>query len=158
MVHESTSLPPSQIWDSALRVNKDYKGALSPSIQQQSTSGHCWTPPPPPPTPQGFHKVNVVKASSDDGKPSGIGAIIRDSNGQVIAANCNSLPAHYPANTVEAIALEKGIILAQEMNIPQVIPESDALSIVQYVKTTETNGTIGHIFQGILDSLFSFKS
>lgn len=133
------------------------------TLTLNSAAEHLWplldSPPPlPHPTPQGFHKVNVDKASSNDGKPSGIGAIIRDSNGQVIAANCNTLPAHYPANTVEAIALEKGIILAQEMNIPQVIPESDALSIVQYVKTKETNGTIGHIFQGILDSLFSFKS
>ena len=40
------------------------------------------------------------------------------------------LPTCYTADTTEAIALENGIILAQEMNIPNIIIESDALSIV----------------------------
>ena len=40
------------------------------------------------------------------------------------------LPTCYPADTAEAIALENGIILAQEMNIPSIIIEFDALSIV----------------------------
>lgn len=49
------------------------------------------------------------------------------------AAMSKSLQAHYPPDTVEAIALENGIILAHEMNISGVIFESDSLSIVQSV-------------------------
>ena len=40
------------------------------------------------------------------------------------------LPTYYPTDTTEVIALENGIILAQEMNIPSIIIEFDALSIV----------------------------
>ena len=40
------------------------------------------------------------------------------------------LPTYYPTDTTEVIALENGIILAQEMNIPSIIIESVALSIV----------------------------
>ena len=60
-----------------------------------------------------------------------------------------SLQAHYPPDTVEAIALENGIILAHEMNISGVIFESDSLSIVQSVYAKKTGGTLGHIFSGI---------
>ena len=49
------------------------------------------------------------------------------------AAMSKSLQAHYPPDTVEAITLENGIILAHEMNISGVIFESDSLSIVQSV-------------------------
>ena len=37
VVYESTSILPGQIWDSALRLAKDYKGALSPTRLQFSS-------------------------------------------------------------------------------------------------------------------------
>ena len=53
-------------------------------------------------------------ASSDDGKPSSIGVIIRDSNGHVAATMCKSLQACHPIKAVETIAIENGILLAQD--------------------------------------------
>ena len=51
MVHESTSSLPIQIWETARRTFKDYKGALSTAFQLKSNPALCWTAPPP-----GTHK------------------------------------------------------------------------------------------------------
>lgn len=79
--------------------------------------------------------------------------IICDSNGHITAAMRKILPAHYPPDTAEALALENGVILAQEMNISHAIFESNSLSIVQSVNARSTDGTLGHIFNGIVSSL-----
>ena len=46
----------------------------------------------------GMYKVNVDGATSEDGKPSNIGVIIRDSRSET-----------------ETIAIKKGVLLAKEM-------------------------------------------
>ncbi|KAK9990628.1 hypothetical protein SO802_025613 [Lithocarpus litseifolius] len=58
----------------------------------------------------------------------------------------------------EAIALEHGILLAHEMNIPRVLLESDSLSTVQSINAKKTDGPLGHIFGGIRCSLLQFSS
>lgn len=55
-------------------------------------SQRSWVAPPP-----GYVKVNVDGASSIDGSGiSGVGVIIRDEMGGVVAALCKALPLHYP--------------------------------------------------------------
>ena len=87
-----------------------------------------WVAPPPD-----YFKVNVDGASSIDGSGiSGIGVIVRDEIGRVVAALCKALPVHYPAELTEFFALEHRVLLAQEMNISKVIFESDASSVIFY--------------------------
>uniref|UniRef100_A0A7N2MJY8 RNase H type-1 domain-containing protein n=1 Tax=Quercus lobata TaxID=97700 RepID=A0A7N2MJY8_QUELO len=104
----------------------------------------CMNPPP---------SSRVKYATNLDGRPSCIGVIIRDFNGHITAAMSKILPTHYPPDTAEALALENGIILAQEMILSHAIFESNSLSIVQSVNARSTDGTLGHIFNGILSSL-----
>ena len=75
--------------------------------------------------PCGLFKVNVDGTTSQDHRPSSIGAIIRNSEGLVIAAMSKSLPAQFSVEEVKAIALENGVHLALEMNLTDVIVESD---------------------------------
>ena len=51
---------------------------------------------------------------------------------------------------VEALAMEWRLILAKEQKISQIILESDSLTAVHSVIATETNGYLGHVYQGIL--------
>ena len=61
-------------------------------------------------------------ACSIDGSGiSDVGVIIRDESGGVIAALSKALPSHFPAEWTEFIALEQGILLAQELNLTHVI-------------------------------------
>ena len=63
-----------------------------------------------------------------------------------------TLPAQFSMEEVEAIALENGVLLAQEMNLMDIIVESDSLSVVQSIQK-EIYGALGHIIQGTLSAL-----
>ena len=91
--------------------------------------------------------MNIDGATSMDNRHSSIGVVIRDSNSMVSTAITKILPAQYNVEEVGVIALEKGVLLAQEMNPSHVIFELDALSIIhQSLQSKETNGIFGHIF------------
>ena len=59
--------------------------------------------------------IIVDGASANDGSNSSIRVIIRDDKGHPIAALSKVLQAHYLAKVVEMLALEQGVLLAQEM-------------------------------------------
>ena len=92
--------------------------------------------------------------------------IIRDSHGLVVAAYSKYLSGQFTAFEVEMLAVECGI-LAQEMELSQVIIEldalsiviieSDALSIVQSIADGETNGSLGHLYTSISQILEFFS-
>ena len=83
-----------------------------------------------PPPPHETFKINVDGASANDGSNSSIRVIIRDDKGHPIAALSKVLQAHYLAKVVEMLALEQGVLLAQEMALSQFIFESDALKVI----------------------------
>ena len=68
----------------------------------------------PPPK---FHKINVDGASSDDGRMSSIGVIIRNSKGDADAALSKTLSGQYTSLETEFIALENGVLLAKELEL-----------------------------------------
>ena len=93
----------------------------------------------------------------DGNDTSGVGAIVRNSDGKVVAALCKALPSIYPAAWTEIFALEQGIFLAQQMAISKVIFESDAALAVQAVSQGSCDGEIGHIIHGILEAKSFFS-
>ena len=54
--------------------------------------------------------------------------------------------------------MEAGILLARDIKLSQSIVESDAISIVNSVNENFLEGSIGHLFQGILALSSSFTS
>ena len=112
-----------------------------------------WTPPLP-----GVFKINVDGVTSEDGRNSSVGAIIRDSCGTVLTACGKFLQAQFSVEEVEALAMEAGILLARDMKLTQIIVEFDAISIVNSINENFMEGSIGHLFQGILALLNSFTS
>lgn len=100
-----------------------------------------------------FIKINVDGTTSDDGRPSSIGVIIRDSQGFSISASSRVLSSPFPTETTEALAIQEGVLLASEMGLSNVILEFDALSIIQAVNEGNVGGEFGHIIQNIRDFL-----
>ena len=88
----------------------------------------------------GFFKVNVDGAALDDGRPSSIGVVIRDSRGFLIAASNKILSAPFPAKIIEAMALQERVLLASDTGISHVIVESNALSIIQAISDCDLGG------------------
>ena len=95
-------------------------------------------------------------ATSEDGRPSCIGVIIRDSKSETIAAMCLSLPGQYSSLETETIAVEKGILLAKE-RLQHILLETDTLTVVQSLAAGDKGGSLGHFIQGISENLSFFS-
>lgn len=104
----------------------------------------------------GKYKVNVDGATSEDGKPSNIGVIIRDSRSETIATMCMPLPGQYTSLETKTIAIEKGVLLAKEMGLQQIMLETDTLTVAQSLATSDKDGCLGHLIQEISENLRSF--
>ena len=90
---------------------------LDLATPRPATSSY-WSPPP-----HGVYKINVDGASSILDGSSSIGVIIRDWKGATIAALCKPLQAHFSAKLTEVLALEQGVLLAQELQLARVLFE-----------------------------------
>ena len=82
-------------------------------------------------------------SSANDGSHSSIEVIIRDDKGHPVAALSKVLQSHYFAEVVEMLALEQGVLLAQEMELFQVIFKSDALNVIQAINEGITGSEAG---------------
>ena len=85
-----------------------------------------------------MYKINVDGATSNDGRPSSndgwlssVKVIIRDGYEEPVAAFSKVLQGQCSRLETEIVVLEKGILLAKEMELSQVIFELDALIMVQ---------------------------
>ena len=107
LVHNDSPLPPSQIWILAISTLEDFRKAASLDFLPSRHSQYRWEAPP-----QGVFKINVDGATSDQGRNSNIGVIIRDCFGHVVAALSKYLPGKFATDQVEALAMEHGILLA----------------------------------------------
>ena len=105
----------------------------------------CWSPPPP-----GVFKINVDGASSNLEGISSIGVIIRDCKGETVVALCKPLQSHYPVELVEVLAMEQGILLAQELHLPCVMCENDASNVVNAINDSATRTPFRHIIHDII--------
>ena len=56
------------------------------------------------------------------------------------------------------MALEQGVLLAQELQLPRVIVESDSSNVIQAIQEKATGSSSGHIIQRILQTCESFES
>ena len=112
-----------------------------------------WVPPP-----FGVFKVNVDGACSKQEGSSSVGVVIRDFNGQVVAALCLPLQSYFFVELMEVFALEQGILFAQELQLPRVIFEFDALAFIQEVNDKAMGSMYGHLIRGILQVSESFES
>ena len=107
-MHNDSLLSLSQVWSLAINTLADFKKVVASfDILPPRHSQNRWEAPP-----QGVFKVNVDGATTNQGRNSSIGVIIRDCLGQVVVALSKYLPGRFAADQVEALAMEQGILLA----------------------------------------------
>ena len=56
------------------------------------------------------------------------------------------------------MAIERGLLLAKEYKLPDIILESDALNVVSNITAANSSVWLGHVYHGILGLLSSFSS
>jgi len=87
-----------------------------------------WQSPPLP-----WYKVNINAAVSSKEARAGIGMLIRNSQGEVMAAsNCREISTDN-IEFLEALAIQKGIQLAKDIGLVLAITESNSLNVVNLI-------------------------
>ncbi|KAL9450912.1 hypothetical protein AB3S75_012621 [Citrus x aurantiifolia] len=116
------------------------------SIHYQNNQ-QIWTPPP-----EGKYKVNVDAAIQMAGLKAGLGAVVRNSNGKIIAAAVKKVCFQGTVASMEAEAVLFGIQVAQQVEYLPMIIESDSTEVVELVwswksSLTEVSWTVEEIKQ-----------
>ena len=75
----------------------------------------------------------------DDANGSGVGVVIRDSYGAVLASCSKKIFQTYKAEVTEALVAWKALSFAHELGFQHVILEGDALRLIQALKSQEQN-------------------
>ena len=93
-------------------------------------------------------------ATSDDERNSSVGVVIRDSNesdyqSQLAWARPFQVTTWFRRQKL-LLWMDAGILLALEMELRQIILESDSLTVDQGVLSNETSEEAGHLIHGII--------
>ncbi|KAL5784581.1 hypothetical protein ACOSQ2_006973 [Xanthoceras sorbifolium] len=86
-----------------------------------------WSPPP-----AGSLKLNTDAAVKSGFSVMGSGAVVRDSQGKVVAASAKPLLGFFPAELGELLALREGLLVAKELSLIIEWVELDAASIALF--------------------------
>ena len=118
--------PGRVILKTTLRLVEEYRAANV--TRQRDTLGvgplTIWKPPD-----LEWYKVNVDSAVFKHRKKAGIGVVIRDDTGEVIAALIKIVNAPLGALEIEALAMEIGVSFARDVGIREAVFEGDSLII-----------------------------
>ena len=77
---------------------------------------------------------------------AGLGIIIRDESGLIIAALSQKIPLPSSVELVEALAAQRALIFAQEISIFKAEVEGDSLKVIQALNNPKPNRIqMGHI-------------
>ncbi|XP_042950144.1 uncharacterized protein LOC122282259 [Carya illinoinensis] len=127
--HDLVVLPIKQVVDHALSVQSSFV-----SCSQQKNPDHIklnglWSPPP-----EGFLKLNIDGALFFDQKKAGIGAVLRDGRGEVILAASKMECYIEEPETIELVAILRGLQLCIQSGISKLVVESDCKLLVEILQ------------------------
>ncbi|KAK3189882.1 hypothetical protein Dsin_029443 [Dipteronia sinensis] len=133
-VHESASFHDDDVVPSTMSYLSDFRKANTMKSKVSGERGmdtSRWIPHD-----RGRFKVNTDDAIDAESGNAGVGIIIRDSYGEVLASSSQSVGARYSPQIVEALALPRGLLFARETGIWPCLIESDAQTVYDIYSVT----------------------
>ena len=113
----------------------------------------CWKPPPP-----GVVKINFDGAIFSTQSSAGLGVIIRDHAGLVLAALSQSIPLPTSVETVEVMAGRRALLFAKELGFERVLVEGDSEGVIKAIKEKSLlSSGWGHLLKDIHALSLSFS-
>lgn len=73
---------------------------------------------------------------------AGLGVVIRDCNGNVIATLSHKIGLPHSVETAESLTALRAVVFAKELSIFKVLVEGDCLKVVQALKAKERCNTL----------------
>ena len=154
--HGGKRRPGQVVVRSSLRLLADFQAANErPSKQETENQPMAtWLPPP-----QGSFKVNVDGALFSKTKQAGVGVMVRDEQGNVIAAMSRKLDFPLGALETEAKALEIGVNFAKEVGLRDVVFEGDSLMVINAVHSSgDAAASVQNIIHSVLRNVQCFTT
>ncbi|KAH9724098.1 hypothetical protein KPL70_007356 [Citrus sinensis] len=137
-IFEGRTLNPLMIIAKANAIIEAYQGMHG--MKQISKSGNetikqdQWRPPP-----SGHYKINVDAAVHIEQQLTRLGAVIRNSKGQVIGAAVRSTSFQEDVTAATAEAVKLGMEMAKEARLMDVIVETDCIGVVNLANNETSN-------------------
>ena len=131
--NSATSL--GQIVASARQQLQDYNRVQPTKPATEAAILHTavtWSPPRTP-----FLKINYDGVVFRDPNKAGLGAVVRDSMGGVLASLAENIPLPQTVADVEAAAARRAIMLARDLNLSSIILEGDLQIITRVIQAEE---------------------
>jgi ribonuclease HI len=158
VVHGGEFIPPKQIIQEAQKAQKEFYQANAKDgvVDSQQRPKECthWCPPV-----QGIYKVNWDAALDSTNNRMGIGIIVRDYLGMVIAAKSYTMRFISEPVVAEALAALHAAEFSRDLGLPMVILEGDSLQVVTTIQGTGPNwSSYGHIVADIRIVLHELRS
>ena len=131
---------------------EDFQIANKSCVTRKEKQPRAWRPPP-----EDSCLINVDRAIPAANGHSRIGIVIWDWESQIVAAVSMPLSEKFAVEETEALAMEKGAILAVELGLENVILERDSMQTVQAVKDKDCKGLAGNIISSIILEMSNFR-
>jgi ribonuclease HI len=156
LLYEGSFSHPVAIIKQAETVIKDYNQAQSGEIlrcnQEEQPASGKWTNPQ-----QGWYKVNFDAAVDKQGERIGLGTVIRNHLGDLVAMKSLTRVGLFEPIAAEALAAAMAVQLAQEMGLSQINMEGDAKMITEAVRSNAPDWSKrGHLIDDIRYGLQNF--
>ena len=147
----------NQIFSEAAKLLQDFLEAHDdePVIAQNPIQPKLSAPARP------RYKANFDEALFKSSNSTGLGVIIRDTNGVVIGALSTRVPLPQSVAMVEALACRRAVQFAIEIGLHEVIFEGDAAVVINAISKGLANQSLyGHIVDDVLGqaSLLHFSN
>ena len=125
---------------------EDYKKAQEHlTISVAAPCGQQWQPPP-----QNLFKLNFDAAVFSDQQCLGFGAIIWNTQGEVMVRMSVKGPFVQNSEEAEALACRKAVIFAMEAGFSEIVLEGDNVTVMKTISDVSShNSLLRHIYEDI---------
>ena len=146
IVHGGQIKDPKWLKKRAADYLEEYRMAQEQLTLPSTTQPkNTWQPPPP-----SVYKLNFDAAIFAELQCSGLGAIIRNSDGEVMAAMSVKGPSINSSEEAKALACRRAIEFSMEVGFSELLIEGDNATVMKAVSSSSGNHSLlGHIYADI---------
>ena len=119
-------IPPEKIRDAADSVLKEFRGSQKTRSVRVQRQPQRWVPPEP-----GNYKANYDGAYFAKEEAAGIGIVVRNELGQVMASLAEKLAMPPTVEILEALAARRAMVFMEELGLCRAIFEGDSKTVVK---------------------------
>ncbi|KAF5475196.1 hypothetical protein F2P56_007026 [Juglans regia] len=150
LVYEQAKLSPESVINHAQSLQNSISSFIkTPGLKPIP----CWNAPP-----TGFFKLNVDGVIFFDYQKAGVGVVVRDENGQVVMTVSKSEHEVIEAESVELLAMFRGLQFSSQLGINKIILEIDNLLLVETLQASEESlSMLGNLISEVKNMLKQFQ-